>query len=498
VGPTYASRPDFYGKASYTFDTPIDPGHVPYGLMFYRADEMAILGALYTMETIKTLIVPNLSEYRADDPHLELRWRDLINTNLDVNGEFKTYGASPFRFPWPDKALEADYHGPYEDDFKNEKKPSLIAVQIREAIRNAFLPLTESYVVFTQIEESSTLQTSPEKPVLRAPNGALLSPDDDRFYPYPMIRRNASNDPSFRVRFTDYTLDGASRNVYFYFSREVSSGLAAGEASVVKGPVRLVNTMPPVAPNLTSVRVSPENAVMETKPEVIFQFNPPPAGERIREIWIYRALDDGDARSIRKMKQLPAVTPPQDLSTMAPFEVRDTFIDLLPGESIPYGQPIYYRVVVARRIVNENGEPELVPSVPSETIMVSVMDTVNPKAPVITVQKTDVMAPSPNQTKVLKYTNVVLRWPHKTYNATYRLYKQSPQGQWTLVKTFAPPHSGTEIVYDWSADHQATPEIPENPNLMKLVDGTVIYHRFKVVVTNSSGLVSLVDEVKTV
>lgn len=498
VGPMYASRPDFYGKASYTFDTPIDSGHVPYGLMFYRADEMAILGALYTMDTIKNLIVPNLPEYRADDDFLELRWRDLINTNLDTNGEFKTYGASLFRFPWPDKALEAEYRGPYKDDFKNQKKPSLIADKIREAIRNAFLPLTESYVVFSQIEESATLQTSPKKPVLRAPDGALLSPDDVRFDPYPMIRRTASSDPNFRVRFSDYTLDGASRNVYFYFSREVSSGLAAGEASVVKGPVRLVNTMPPVAPNLTSVRVSPESAVMETKAEVVFQFNPPPEGERIRAIWIYRALDDGDARSIRTMKQLPAITLTEDLSTTMPFEVRDTFSDLPQGESIPYGQPIYYRVVVARRIENENEELELVPSVPSETIMVSVMDTVNPKAPPITVQKNDVMAPAPNETKVLKYTNVVLRWPHKTYNATYRLYKQSPQGQWTLVKTFAPPHTGTEIVYNWSADHPATQENPENPNLMKLVDGIVIYHRFKVVVTNSSGLVSLVDEVKTV
>ncbi|MEO5928768.1 MAG: hypothetical protein ABIR47_02440 [Candidatus Kapaibacterium sp.] len=500
VGPDYASRPDIYGKASYTFDTPIVTGHKPYGLMFYRADEMAILGALYTMNTIRQ-IVPNLMEYRADDTHLEERWRDLINTNLDSNGEFKTYGDA-FHFPRPDKGLEEGYWGPYGEDFNGSKKPSAIKEQIKDAIRNAFLPLTESYVVFHQITTSNTLQTSSKKPTLRGANGELLNPQVPEeaalFDPYPMIRKNEPTDPNFRVRFTDYTLDGASRNVYFYFTREVSSGLAAGEASVIKGPIRLVNTFPPVAPNLTRVRVNPENAIMETKPEVIFQFNPPPAGERIREIWIYRALNESDARNIRAMKKLGPILLTQDLSTTGPFEVRDTFSDIGPGESIPYGQPIYYRVVMARRIVNENGQPELVPSLPSETVLVSVMDTVNPGAPVITVQSLPVMADPPNQTKVGKLTNVVLRWPHTTYNATYRLYKMSPQGQWTLIKTFAPPHAGNEIVYDWSADHPGTLENPDNPNLIKFQDGNVLYHRFKVVVTNSSGLVSLVDEVKII
>lgn len=500
-GPDYASRPDFYGKASYTFDTAIDTDHLPYGMVFYRADEMAVLGALYRMSTITDQILPHLPEFRADDPHLEERWRDLIDVNLDGGGLFKDYGDG-FRFPSPDKALEAGYHGPYELEFNGTKSPSEIVEKIKDAIRAAFLPLTESYVVYDQIGESSTLQTSSKKPVLRGPDGQLLDQSipaqKAMFDPYPMIRKTPTSDPNRKIRFTDYTLDGASRSIYFYFSREVSSGLAAGEASGVKGPVRLVNTFPPVAPSVALVRAMPANAALETSPEVLLRFNPPPAGERIRQIWIYRAEDEPSSRSIRMMKRLEPIVLDEDLPTDAQFDVRDTFTDLQAGESIPFGQPIYYRVVVARRITNENGLEELVPSHPSESVMVSLMDTINPVAPSLEVDAVEVMAPVPDDDKVLKLTDVVISWEAKTYNATYRLYKLSPLGQWTLVKTFAPPQPGSTIVYDWSADHPATTENPENPNLLKLVDGREIYHRFKVVVTNSSGLVSLNDEVKIV
>lgn len=496
LGPTYASRPDFYGKASYTFDTAIAPTHVPYGMFFYRADEMALLLALYRLSTITNDIVPYLPEQRSDDPFLEARWQGLLQVTLEGDGSkrFKAYGG--FRFPLPDKGLEVRYAGPYKDDFNNVKLPGDMVDAVKEALHNAFVPLTSSYVALRDVKTSPTLQTSPKKPTLRRSNGEPLDqsiPEDLVLYdPYPMIRLSDPADVNKRVRFTDYTLDGASRNVYFYCTREVSSGLGAGAPSPVKGPVRLVNTAPPIAPAILKVRAQPENAVLETKPEVSIQLNPPPAGERIRRIWLYRALNDADARTLRTMKQLPEIVLAGDLPTDVPFEVRDRFADLAPGESIPYGGPIYYRVVIGRRITNEHGDPEYVMSVPSETVLVSIKDTVNPKAPTLDMLKQVVTAPAPDAPKPLKFTDVKLEWDQTTYNATYRLYKMSPQGQWTLVTTVAPPHAPGKITYDWSADSAHT----ENPDLLKLDENhNVIYHRFKVVVINSSGLVSIVDEI---
>ncbi len=58
------------------------------------------------------------------------------------------------------------------------------------------------------------------------------------------------------VRFTDYTLDGAARNTYFYASRELSNQLTMSALRPIVGPVKLVNAAPAEAPGIGRVMVT--------------------------------------------------------------------------------------------------------------------------------------------------------------------------------------------------------------------------------------------------
>ncbi len=488
TGPLYATRPDIYGKATFMFDTEIPAGRTVYAMHFYRADEMAILATLYKQPTIVDEILPNLPR-RDTDPYLADRWLDLILVRTEmVNGE-KLFiarststepGAPTFRFPKPDRSREG-----YES-FKGNASLQAGDGDIKRAIEEAFLPLTESPVIYQQIKENASLQTSSKKPVLHR-DGALLALNDADYDAFPMARRGTRVDGRYVVRFADYTLDGASRNIYFYFTREFGNMLKAGSASQMLGPVRLVNSVPPVAPEIGRVRAQPENQVLGTSPSVTFEFNRYPSGENLKKVRLYRATSEEMAQTIRLMDEVGTFDLPENLAADKLYRVVDTFADLKPGESVPYGQPLFYRLVVLREIRNEEAVLEYVPSIPSELVLVSIMDTVNPPAPAINAdEKVTVMALPPNGTKVLKYTDVVFTWDNVTYNALYTLYKMSSQGQWVKMGEVVRPQGDT-VSYNWPGE------------LLKLDEnGQVIYHRFKIGVINSSGLVNVEENVLVV
>ncbi|MBS1914046.1 MAG: hypothetical protein JST22_18815 [Bacteroidetes bacterium] len=480
-GPMFATRPDVYGKATYMFDTPLRSGRTtpPYGLLFCRADEMAILSILYTQATIRDQILPNLPP-SGDDAILDQRWTDLIQVNTDGSGLFPTYPGETFHFPKPDRATEANYIGHYSV-FDGAHTPSSIKPDILNAIAEAFLPLTESYVVYDQIS-SASLQTSSSRPVIRGADGGLLKQGDAGYDPYPMIRRGTAGGATV-VRFADYTLDGASHNIYFYYVRELNNELKSPEKpSPIIGPVRLVNTMPPVAPNILSVRAQSNDSILGLAPAVIFTFNRYPDVERITHVRIYRTSSEAASTVIRSMKLVAEVELPT--TGTDPYSVADTFSDLASGEAIPFSQPLFYRLVAMRTITNENNAAELVPSIPSETVLASVMDTASPSAPIITPGFT----PMPNAVTPDRLTSVTLTWPNATSGGTYTLFKMTAQGQWQKVTDFLPSNA-SQISYDWSADHAGDPDLPKID-----ADGNPVYHRFKVTVLNSSGLGSLNEE----
>jgi len=146
--------------------------------------------------------------------------------------------------------------------------------------------------------------------------------------------------------------------------------------------------------------------------------------------------------------------------------VTDTFADL---KGIPVGKTIYYRLAGISTIMNEEEQPENVFYLGSNTIVIKLIDTVNPAAP-------DINYNNENKT---------LTWQPTTNNGIYYLFKQNSRGNWEKI---APPYTGevSEMIYTL-------------PKLEKVdEEGDPIYHRFKVKVENSSGLLNIADNELTI
>ena len=316
LGALYATRPDFYGKATYTFDTQVNQ---PFSLIFYRANERRILDQLYDPATVRT-IYEQLAALTPDDALFDTnRWNDLVSMVTDSDGEFSQYVPDGFRFPpptnpgyqVPDPLLAAPVH-PFS--LANTEPPGSTAIVpgtgrswaaiVKEAIDGAFVPLTDTPPVYSQLRDTA-VQTSGRPPKVRDTNGNRIPPTDPQYDPWPMagrfernnldqvlVRGNAGygNAQNRRfVRFTDYTLDGAARNTYFYGSRELSNQLTMSAMSPIVGPVKLVNAAPAEAPAIGRVTISIANSVTGDRDGVRFELNGYLPSEGIRQIQLYRA-----------------------------------------------------------------------------------------------------------------------------------------------------------------------------------------------------------------
>ncbi len=105
-GPLYATRPDFYGKSTYTFDTEIlntATGRVPYSVVFYRSSEDLILDVLYRKST-QAAIWEQLNALPGEktkyDPNL---WKILFEGDNSANDPLvdTTLIPDPARHPLP-------------------------------------------------------------------------------------------------------------------------------------------------------------------------------------------------------------------------------------------------------------------------------------------------------------------------------------------------------------------------------------------------------------
>lgn len=463
TGAIFATRPDFYGKATYTFDTTVNTagGRKPLGLVFYRANERAILDALYMPATVKAIFA-SLETLPADDAAFYFdRFRDLVKVTVAPDGKFKSYVTDGYRFPNPDNnnyiVPDPDPTHPAVRPFAQSPNPGTIVSAVKTAIEGMFLPLTEQPILYSAIR--SGRKTVNRKPVIRDNNGDYLSPTDPAFDPAPMAVLLPSSNT---VRFTDYTLDGSAKNIYFYFVRELNDLFQFSPPSPVLGPVRLINTFPPETPGIKKVTVQIEDPVQQTTTAVRIALNSYLPSDNIRKIQLYRATNVQDASSLRTMTLAAEITSDGGSTT-----ILDEFGDLA---AIPYGDPLFYRVIALREILNEGEEAEYVPSQPSKTVMASVVDVVNPLAPTLTA---DIGAN--NGTSI---DEVTLTWNRTAYNGTYYLYKMTETGNWFKI-------------YE-TTSNEATMEYLLPEPLLKLNDGGIpIYHRFKVDVLNASGLLNL-------
>ncbi len=497
AGPVFATRPDVYGKSTYTFDLTLNTtgGRLPYAIIAYRVDTRKLLSALYLPTTVNTIIAALDALPNADKAFFNTRFTDLANVNYDTTtNQFRAYVLGGYRFPVPDNTdyvipnpntaiVQKPFNGVrfFGQNFtvtlyNNSNGSPVTQVRsmqqiIKDALDGAYLPLTEQPMLYRYIKDGRI--TSPAKPKVRNSNGEIIVPssviDFNVFDPFPMAVKYTDGAQS-KVRFTDYTLDGAANAWYFYYAVEMNNKFEVSDRGPVAGPISLVNTMPAEPPAIKTVISTPANTLLRKGPLVQFKMNEFIPSEKIKKLRIYRATNHRDAVAVRNM------TLAKELS------VTDVLVDDFSDLSdLPFTEPLFYRVVALREITNEQGLTEYVPSKPSEISLTNIIDQVNPQAPTLT------FTSNPYLPVDLQMNNISLSWEKTTHNGKYVVYKLSSAGNWVSIyeiKTNTPT-----IQVALSATNLAS------GSLVKLVNGEKRFHQFKVVAVNSSNLMSLEDKV---
>lgn len=465
TGPLFATRPDFYGKATYTFDAAVS---APYALVFYRGTERGILDALYRQSTVAQILADLAALESPDREFVNTRWRELASAVVDETDQFPQHVPGGYRFPVPDNDR---YVLPHEDPavqvrpFTSGALPGQILSSVKRAIEGSFVPLTERPLIYAQLRAGTV--TSSRPPVIRDAAGNILLPGDPAFDPWPMAVRL----PGGGVRFTDYTLDGAGSNLFFYFGVELSNRMTRSERGPVAGPVTLVNSSPPVPPAIRDVHVRTANPVLGQRAAVVFTLNPYLESDSVVAFRVYRTNAAAAAVSVRQMELARTID--------AGEEVVDDFEGL---DFPPFGETLHYRIVALRRFLNEDGQEELAPSFPSDVREVVLIDDLVPPPPDLGYSFAE-----PLLGPIVQLPNVTLTWSRTAWNPRYHVFKMNPAGNWVKVHTLAT--NAPTVILDLAATDLGTNILPKQN-----AAGRTIYHRFKVVTENSSGLLSRVEK----
>ncbi|MEL6558113.1 MAG: hypothetical protein AAFQ94_08010 [Bacteroidota bacterium] len=475
-GALYATRPDSFGKSSYTFTNQFE--HAPYGILYYRLDENTVLNALYKPGTIAT-IKAALKGFENDE-FFANRWTNLLgfdytyesNDPVNTDGEFGIYPPTVdgYQFPNPDR----------EDLFAAEEtpgslNPGAIADRIKTAVHDAFVPLTQVPVLYQYISDDSSYEPVDRPQVIRDRNGSLLKPSHPDFDVAPMAKIVGAN----KVKFTDFGLDGTSDNVYFYSTREMGNSMQLGDFSPILGPVKLVNTKAPTAPELKRVLSVTANENLGILPGISFEINAYPDVQKIRKVNLYRTMNAEDTLSVRSMDLVKTVDIiPDPANPQNSWTIKDEFDDL---GFVPYGDPLFYRLTVAREVEFEDKNGDIVldyaPSQSSKIIVSNVIEGTSPEAPV-SIYSADPVNAS------FELHNVVLSWDKVTHNGKYNVFKLNRQGNWIKIHELT---SNEEQILLPLADTS----IDDPVLLTQDGEGNKIYHQFKVDVENTAGMMNL-------
>jgi len=477
-GGEFATRPDFYYKSSYTFR--LNFAHKPFAAAMYRANDEAILRALYKDETYDA-VSQQLELLGEDDAYRSDRWKNLLGfdyvydilghpfydpTGSNTNGIFRKFPREAgYAFPNPDKGGSL-----------NGSAPGSIMSALQEAIWGAFTPLTELPLIYDFIKGPSYVPV-PKRQNIRNSQGTLLDPDDPEFDMSPMAKRTGNG---FELQFTDFTLDGTGNNIFFYLGREIGNRGRLGDPGPIAGPVQLINTRPPDAPGVKKIYVEELNPLDNIGPAVNFEINAYPAVQKIGRLLIYRATDPADAHSVRTMQLVKTV----DFSDTNQMDSSSILLsDDFENGLVPYGDPLFYRIVALRKVKNPDGATDWAPSQPSKLLLTAVPDTINPDSPEITFTSNG-LSGSP-----ATLAGVNLAWPTTAYNGTYYLDKMNSAGNWVTV--YRMKTNTTPIIVNLAATDLGTDVLPKED----ADESRPIYNRFRVRVENSSGLFSLTDKV---
>jgi hypothetical protein len=492
AGPLFATQPNYYGKGTWTMDVKVTANSTrePYALVFYRANERAVLDTLYDGETADSIEAALKVLSPADAVFTTSRWRDFVNVqNLHIDHGFHEYINGGFRFPNPNNSeyvIPGTTLKPFDGmtppgdpaaTFTIDGQPMSMVEVVQGAVNSIFLPLTESPVIYHFIKTGT--QTSSKKPVVRNANGDLLPYTSASFDPSPMVVKHTNAGGDTLVRFTDYTIDGAAKNIYFYYAMEMSDQMKFSPRSSIAGPVQLVNSYPAEAPVIRNVTSIIKDSVLQISTGVKLLVNAYLEAEGVTKFNLYRATNGNDAATTRTMKLVRAY----DASIGLETEIVDDFSDLL---FLPFGDPLFYRVVALREITNERNATELIPSQPSSLARASTIDVDNPMAPSLAFS-----SDPPTMSQPVQLNNVTLSWRKVTHNATYYLSKQDASGNWTRIYQEKTDTDPVNVPL-------ASTNLGTGVLLKQDAAGLPIYHRFKVDVENTSGLFNLNEEVLSV
>lgn len=511
-GPSYATRPDFFGKATYSFTTQFE--HKPNSILFYRSNDEALLNALYkksTMENIRLALEPIGGN---DEEYLSERWHNFLDFEvLKSEGNYRAYPPQEesYRLPLPDNTnfiqaindFIAWHNGEYGHNIPIiDRITSLSQIIIpvsavnseikitdfmREAILNSFVPLTEFPIVYQHIKPNvffpQDYNPMPKKQHIRDRNGHILPPTDPDFDMAPMAKVLSAN--PHRVLFTDFTLDGTSKNIYFYCVREMNLQMQMGSFSSFTPPVKMVNTNPPECPEIKRIMPVLENQVLEIAPHIQFEINAYHPKQYIRKMVVYRAFSMLDAQSIRTMDKVHEFDiEAEGMLDDSTWTIKDDFNDLA---EVPYGDPLFYRITALRKVeYSENEETiiEYAPSKPSKITASLIVESVAPNSPVLS-YTSDVVDDNGN------LNNVILQWNKTAYKGKYHIYMMNSQGNWMKI---AEKRSNEETIFLPLADTDLNLGSLQTRN----EDGDALYHHFKAIAENSAGMFSIEEYILTI
>lgn len=538
-GGLYATRPDFYGKSTYTFKTAF--AHKPYSAQFNRASDIQILSAIYSsVESFNnkgvpipaTLDVALSTLLNENDEYYVNRWENLLGFDYEydelynIDGTFKKYpdNENGIALPLPDSikfinSINAfiDAHNNYYNNLPEivnhietiENLHQIVIPEVvgrntvllvkdflKEVIHNCFVPLTEIPAIYSHIKkESDGYVPIPKKQVIRDRNGNLLATTHPDFDMAPMMVKLTPNPGSVNiptvgqneVQFTDYGLDGASNAKYFYTVREFDLQMKTSEYSPILGPISLVNTLPPTAPEILKVTPILENRVLGVSPKIQFEINAYKAIQNIKKVNLYRAYNREATLSIRTMQLVKVFdVETESFDETGRWNFTDDFSDL---PEIPFGDPLFYCLTVSRQIkyIDKDGATiiDYAPSEASKVVLTNVVENYSPESPIIQYYSEPLESPDVD----LNY--ITLCWNKTAYKGKYHLYKMNTQGNWVKIHEVI---SNEATVYV----HLEETEL-NNDSLRVLSDnGSRLYHHFKVIAENTSGMLSTKENILTI
>lgn len=515
LGSKYATRPDYFGRSSYAFTTVYT--HKPFSVTFLRTNDDILLNALYKQTPYG--IAPELNTVqdirsKNADAFFNDRLLDLANVTIDSNTNlFNVYDNYGFPLPNNQDFFNSinnfiDQHNTFYKESISHKNPAdIISMDtviipadpagrygelkffdfVKKTIQNTYVPLTEIPIIYQHIK-TGTYQPKPKSQVIRDRNGILLNPTSPDFDMAPMMKVLGTN--PHKTLFVDYTLDGASTSVYFYAVKETNVQMMQSELSPAIGPIQMVNSFPLRTPEIKSVIPVLENIEMNVSPKMLVDINSYDKIHNIRKVKLYRALTMGEATSVRDMKLVKELSLTDVNINQDPiWTIEDDFSDLV---EVPFNDPLYYRMTVEREIQyaepNYTGQADVLvtdyaPSEASKLMITTITENVIPKSPILTYTANENAA---------EINNVIFTWEKRAYKGKYHLYKMSSQGNWTKIASIQSNDSILTLALsntDWG-----------NGGVLPLVDndGNAVFHHFKVLAENTSGMFSIEENRLTI